>query len=237
MARIRTFAEEIYLEFIAPSMSVGSSADLALTRAVVATFDSASLRRGLLWLGAREGLAETMHNYEETNIASKVNNSIAIVTTMTAALWVGIPLAALMHRASGHKSWVGAATSFENAIRNGGGFSSEYWRRYRDWIDRYHICVVAGNVCSTPSDCPRANRASCSLVLGDSRTGGWGRFAQVNRLADRHRTRRCGMLLARSWLYDGPSYLPVWWAQAIRAWPLALALIWPAIRLLPHDFV
>jgi iron(III) transport system permease protein len=36
-------------------------------------------------------------------------------------------------------------------------------------------------------------------------------------------------------LYDGPSPLPVWWASAVRLLPFALALLWPVVRLVPPE--
>jgi iron(III) transport system permease protein len=36
-------------------------------------------------------------------------------------------------------------------------------------------------------------------------------------------------------LYDGPSYFPVWWACLVRFFPCAVALLWPVVRLLPQE--
>jgi len=41
--------------------------------------------------------------------------------------------------------------------------------------------------------------------------------------------------LVRSALYDGPSLLPVLWVTLIRFFPFALAVLWPAVRLLPPE--
>jgi iron(III) transport system permease protein len=37
----------------------------------------------------------------------------------------------------------------------------------------------------------------------------------------------------RRWLYDGPSRLPVMWADLLRFFPCAVAMLWPAVRLVP----
>jgi ABC-type Fe3+ transport system permease subunit len=37
------------------------------------------------------------------------------------------------------------------------------------------------------------------------------------------------------WLYHGPSVLPVLWADTIRMFPCAVAVIWPVLRLLPRE--
>lgn len=41
----------------------------------------------------------------------------------------------------------------------------------------------------------------------------------------------------RRWLWDGPSPLPVWWAAGLRFFPVALAVIWPAMRHLPDSLI
>jgi iron(III) transport system permease protein len=37
-------------------------------------------------------------------------------------------------------------------------------------------------------------------------------------------------------LWDGPSYLPLFWVHLIRFLPCALALVWPVLRLVPHEW-
>ncbi|MGL6096933.1 MAG: hypothetical protein ACRC7O_14200, partial [Fimbriiglobus sp.] len=39
----------------------------------------------------------------------------------------------------------------------------------------------------------------------------------------------------RHLLYDGPSAVPVVWASAIRLFPVAVAVLWPAVRAIPRD--
>lgn len=39
----------------------------------------------------------------------------------------------------------------------------------------------------------------------------------------------------RAWLYDGPSLLPVIWAYLVRLFPFAVAVLWPVVRLLPVE--
>jgi ABC-type spermidine/putrescine transport system permease subunit II len=36
-------------------------------------------------------------------------------------------------------------------------------------------------------------------------------------------------------LYTGPSLLPALWADIVRLWPFALALVWPAVRAIPRE--
>lgn len=36
-------------------------------------------------------------------------------------------------------------------------------------------------------------------------------------------------------LYYGPSYLPSWWAHLLRAFPFAVVVLWPAVRLFPRE--
>ena len=44
-----------------------------------------------------------------------------------------------------------------------------------------------------------------------------------------------GSTILADWLYHGPSVLPVLWADTIRFFPCAVALIWPVLRLLPRE--
>lgn len=39
------------------------------------------------------------------------------------------------------------------------------------------------------------------------------------------------------WLYHGPSFAPVVWAQAIRFLPFAVALLWPVVRMVPKELM
>jgi iron(III) transport system permease protein len=39
----------------------------------------------------------------------------------------------------------------------------------------------------------------------------------------------------RAALYDGPSPMPVMWAHAVRFQPCAVAILWPAVRLVPRE--
>jgi len=39
----------------------------------------------------------------------------------------------------------------------------------------------------------------------------------------------------RAALYDGPSLLPVFWASLVRYFPYAAAILWPVVRLLPRE--
>jgi ABC-type Fe3+ transport system permease subunit len=38
-------------------------------------------------------------------------------------------------------------------------------------------------------------------------------------------------------LWHGPSYLPVLWVDLVRFTPCAVALVWPAVRLVPRDLI
>ena len=38
-------------------------------------------------------------------------------------------------------------------------------------------------------------------------------------------------------LYDRPSMLPVFWADLIRLWPYAFALLWPSVRAVPRELL
>jgi ABC-type Fe3+ transport system permease subunit len=41
--------------------------------------------------------------------------------------------------------------------------------------------------------------------------------------------------LLADWLYYGPSAMPVLWADVVRLFPCAVAVIWPVLRLLPRE--
>lgn len=46
-----------------------------------------------------------------------------------------------------------------------------------------------------------------------------------------------GRLPLRLWLYDGPSPAPVMWAAVVRLFPFAVAILWPAVRAIPKDLI
>ncbi len=65
---------------------------------------------------------------------------------------------------------------------------------------------------------------------------GLGLKDAINQLMDlEERLPGGGLNLARRLLYDGPSPLPIIWADLIRFLPCAAALLWPMIRLVPRE--
>ncbi len=40
-----------------------------------------------------------------------------------------------------------------------------------------------------------------------------------------------------NWLYYGPSFAPVVWAQTVRFLPCAMAILWPVVRMVPKDLL
>ena len=60
---------------------------------------------------------------------------------------------------------------------------------------------------------------------------GLGIKAMINQLMELES--HLGMSVCQSWLYDGPSYLPIAWAWTIRCFPLAIAVLWPLCRIGP----
>src|SRR5947207_2719587 len=63
---------------------------------------------------------------------------------------------------------------------------------------------------------------------------GAGLKASVEHLVDAEETLSASRPL-RELLYDGPSRLPVFWADVLRFFPFAAVLLWPAVRLVPVE--
>src|SRR5205823_1158971 len=59
---------------------------------------------------------------------------------------------------------------------------------------------------------------------------GIGLKAAIERLVDAEQ-RATGPGPVRLLLYDGPSFVPVLWADLLRLFPFAVALVWPVVRL------
>ncbi|MFL5330543.1 MAG: hypothetical protein ACJ8C4_16700 [Gemmataceae bacterium] len=228
MARLRTFAEETYLQFVAPGSSESSSADLALAQAVIATLPVLILlSAGLVGLGSREVVNEGIHTAEVRAVSPTENRMLAYVAAIGAAVWVGIPVFALVQRAS-------SFAALENSVRNNGSLLVD--SVFGSMIVGIFVTVFALSLAFLTRHHPRFRVAIALLAavawsvpgpvvgVGLQKTIGW--FIDKG----------IGGQLGRLWLYDGPSFLPVWWAHAMRAWPIALAVLWPLVRAFPRGF-
>ena len=225
---VRTFAEEVYFQLV--GNPAGVSAAVAVTLpvwAVAAAVAALALRRGAA-AGAGAVLAPR-------GAPTRGPVWVALAAWLAAAVLVGVPVVALAGR-------VGDAGLFARVARTHGLVLAESilwgavaggvaaalalaasWRA-RD-SRRWAGFLIALTAVAWVTPAPLAGLGLKTLVgrlvsAEDAVLGPDAAFAPV-----------------RSLLYDQPSPLPEVWVHVLRFFPLAVAVVWPAVRAVPRELI
>jgi len=245
---VRTFAEEVYTQFVAASGGVAGAVAVTVPAWVAAVFVGGWVARSAARMfDAPPGEAGRP---VELRFSSGTRGAIAAGVWLAAGLFAGLPLAALVWKAGG------------GGTRAGWGpvaFAGEFQK-----VARADGAVLLGSMAAaTGAGLVAAGLAwvACWLANGSR---GFGRFlfvlcvvlavtpgpvvglglkAAIERLADAEEwvLKRAGVSLTfppvRSALYDQPSPAPAGWAAVVRLFPIAVVVIWPAVRAIPRDLL
>lgn len=223
---VRTFAEEVYFQL------VGNPAGVAAAVAVtLPAWLAAAVAGGLiLRRGAVRAPADTPEPREPTGS-----------WPLTAAVWlgalvlVGVPLAGLVAR-------TGDASQFARVARTHGGTlaSSALWAAVAG--------VVAARLALAACAWARDSRPAARLLLGFTAIA-WvtpapfiglglkGVIAALVAAEDAVLGPDAGFAPLRALLYDQPSPAAPVWAAVVKFFPVAVAILWPAVRSVPHELV
>ncbi len=238
LLQTRTFAEEVYTQAVAPGTETGTAAETAVARAVAASLPL-PLTLGLGFILAMRLLRrQPMHSIQETEASS--NTRASAIVMVLGLVSVAMPTLNLSLRccatpasysclegcsrlvlASRENAWL-ITDSVLAAIITGVCVSLLVgivaWLSIRRSCFRVAMFGVAALAAAVPGPIVGLGvRAAIDLLLTTEQ-------------------RELGTNWLRGILYDGPSLLPVAWVWAIRAWPLAYAIWWPAITRLPRHF-
>ncbi len=245
---VRTFAEEVYNQFTRPEADrTGTSGD-ALARSVAVSLPAVLLTMGLV-AGAASRWQRALPPLESLGpvpILLRLGRwrwpMLGIVLLVGVAL-VGVPLGSLVWkvgRGGNPEDWsaIRAATQFEYIFKTQGvllrdslgvgaatGFLAAVlallccWLAGRSvWLYGLALAVAA------------AAWALPAPIVG------LGLKETINRLMELEDLVR-GPGVAAATLYDGPSLLPLIWVSLLRYFPCALAVLWPAVRLVPRELL
>ncbi|HVK17382.1 MAG TPA: hypothetical protein VM533_10565 [Fimbriiglobus sp.] len=245
---VRTFAEEVYTQFVAASGALAGAVAVTLPAWVAAVLVGGWVARS----------ATRTFDAPPTEAGRPLNLKLgpwtrwatAVGAWLAAGLFAGLPLAALVWKAGGGGTRLGwTAASFVDdlykvlrtdgevllgslsaavgtgLIAAGLAWVACWLANGSRWFGRFLfvLCVV---LAVTPGPVVGLGLKSAIAHLVDTEEWVLGRV---------------GLSLAfpplRSLLYDQPSPVPAGWAALVRLFPVAVAVIWPAVRAVPRDLL
>lgn len=221
----RTFAEEVYTQLVIDQSRVGAAVAVTLPVWLAgAVFAAMLVKRGRV--------SADVHAARPL-----VGWGWAVAGGLVAVLFAGVPLAALVGKASAG----GLFANLSNAVQ----------ANWRVILPSVLWAVVAGVATAwlARRACWHAARRRwfgglllglCVLLfLAPGPVVGFGMLKVIGGLVEVERWAIGGWGLAfppvRSALYDQPSPLPVLWAAVVRLFPVACAVLWPAVRAIPVE--
>jgi iron(III) transport system permease protein len=239
--QVRTFAEEVYTQFVVPEPSPGPGG--AVARAVAVTLPvtllTAVLVAALAWRWKRRlPPRATMVAPPLLFPLGRWRWPAFAVTAAACVTLLALPLGSLVWRAGLHDSppsW--SAAVVVRALRSSARADGA------ELLDSLLLAASAGALCAVLA------LLACWLSVGARRFGaavlilmavawatpgpvvGLGLMGTIDRLL-----RLCGEWrpLAVA-LWHGPSLLPLLWVDVLRFFPFAVAVLWPVVRLLPPE--
>jgi iron(III) transport system permease protein len=237
--QVRTFAEEVYTQLVGPETDpargnpLGRAVAAALPFVVgVTLLVLMTARRWERRLPARASLAAPPLIYPLGWVRWPLAAGTAVLVVMLFAL----PLVSLVGKAG----WT-----------HGAGWSAHTLLEHLDLVARTEWFPLGGSLLLgvlTGVVCAALALPVCWLALD----AGWFRWAVLALMAVAWAMPGPLVGLGLKWaielilratdsplladlLYHGPSALPVLWADVIRFFPCAVAVIWPVLRLLPRE--
>jgi iron(III) transport system permease protein len=234
--QVRTFAEEVYTQFVAKDRAV-------LGRAVAVSLPGVALTA--LLLVALAGRWERRLRPGESAVAEpllfplgRLRLPLALLAAAAGACFAGPPLVGLVW----HAGLAGEPTAWSPPAL----LSNLRLVARAEWRLLLHSVLVAA---AAGVACAALGLVACWAALGAARfrtavlvlmAVAWATPGPVigfglTRVIDvALRLTGAPRPLAVA-LWYGPSYVPVLWVDLIRFFPCAAALLWPALRLLPRD--
>jgi iron(III) transport system permease protein len=242
MMKVRTFAEEVYTQMVAPDATESADPESAvLARAVAVSLPAVLLTAALILVAVPrwERSLPPLETRTEPHLwrLGRWRWPLLAGVLLVVVVLAGVPVASLVWKAglSGSPlSWSPGVVvaSLTKEVRVSG------WTV----IASLGLAAVAGAVCTLLA------LVACWLAVGS----GWFRAILLGLLAAAWAMpgpviglglkdaielilKGTGSSLLGRLLYYGPSPLPLWWAYLVRFFPCAVAVLWPVVRLVPRD--
>lgn len=245
---VRTFAEEVYTQFVAASGGLAGAVAVTVPAWVAAVLVGGWAARSAA--RAFDAPPAEAGRPPDLKLGPRTRRLTAAGVWLAAGLFAGLPLAALVWKAGGggtRLGWTAASLaedlrkvlrtdgevllgSVSAAVGSGLVAAGLAWAACRladgsRWFGRFLfvLCVV---LAVTPGPV-------VGLGLKDAIAGLVDAEAWVLARAGLSPT----FPPLRSLLYDQPSPVPAGWAAVVRLFPVAVAVIWPAVRAVPRDLL
>jgi iron(III) transport system permease protein len=246
MTQVRTFAEEVYTQFVLPDPGAGLATDVSIARAVaVALPGTVLIALAFGWAVWRwEWAMPPLGSAPAPRLLIRLGSVrwpafVGVVAVL--GLFLVVPIGSLIWTLglTGHpEAWSGATASHylsaagrAHVVLIGESLAAAAaagvlaavlalvacWLARESWTMRVVLAAVVAIAWAVPGP-----------------VAGAGLKAAIARLVD---IEELLALRGPIWmlLYNGPSLLPVIWADLVRFFPCAVALLWPAVRLVPIE--
>ncbi len=246
MLQVRTYAEEVYTQFVLPDPGAGLAVGVSVPRAVSAALPQVVLT--LLLVGWAVAVGED--RVPPLGTAPEPMPLVHLgrwrwvglfAVVLAGIVFVGVPVGSLVWKlgqGSAGEPW--SAATAEHYLGVAVRAHSSLIVVSLAWAAA--AGVTAAGLALLASWLARGApwfRTALMLLVAlawavPGPVAGAGLKAAVEHLVDVEET-VTGYGPLRELLYDGPSRLPVFWADLLRFFPFAVALLWPAVRLVPVE--
>lgn len=226
MLQVRTFAEELYTQVVAPTVTPERSIESIVGRATLVTLPVPLVFAAWAALLSRSWTQRLPGADRDTRDAGRSCRGVLLLACLAV-----VPMALLIGRLS-----TGPGVSLMLS-----SFRDNHWLISSSLLAALVTGLGVSSVVAVVSGLVRTGPALAALVAIATFVAacpgpiiGLGTRSIIDillRIED-----AWGGQICRQLLYDGPSILPVMMAWAARAWPLALAVWLPAVRRLPREF-
>jgi iron(III) transport system permease protein len=233
--QVRTFAEEVYTQLV-----VGDAA--AQARSVAVTVPQVLLASGVvLWLAnTLDRRLPSLDTWAAQPVVFRLGWArwpCLCISLVGVAVLAGVPLASLVWKAglAGSPVHWSAAAARDNISR-------AFQLRRNIIAESFGLAAAVGLVATALGLCTswlaigsrwfRAGVVSLAAIglVVPGPVVGFGLQKAIHWLI----ALPFGPILVDA-LYNGPSFVPVFWADLVRFFPYAMALLWPVVRLLPRE--
>jgi iron(III) transport system permease protein len=244
MLQVRTFAEEVYNQYVRPEADASATGlELVKARAVAVSLP-ATVFTALLVFSVVRRWESNLPPLERLSIEPKIfalgwwRWPALLATLLGVGVLLGIPLGSLVWKAGLDPAHGFSATIATSHVR------TVFLIRGGLVVDSLLLALGAGTLSAILA------LLTCWLATGSRwfRYGalvlvvaiwampgpviGVGLKQTISLLLDLTESKTLALAL-----YHGPSYLPIYWAHVLRFFPAAVAILWPVVRLLPRELI
>lgn len=237
LMQVRTFAEEVYTQMVAPNPEASFHADEALGGAVAASLvPTVSLFLFACLLSSRWQWQGSMtYEPERDGLYKKRIQGVGLLCLIL-MLGMAVPVVTLVIRTGANVTQVWSAQSFSETLQRAARETGAMLAA------SIAVALLVGVVLTILifvwAYAARQKRGLLILLTGVAALA----LVAPGPIVGMGVKQCIDVLLAwthsswlERWLYQGPSFAPVAWAWAIRAFPLCVAVLWPEISSWPRD--